>query len=121
MQTKGRILLVTASYFLLAGLLEVGGGYLVWQWLREDFSWIIGALGGFLLFLYGIVPTLQPSHFHRIYAAYGGFFVVIAIFWGWVFDGTQPDIYDTIGAMIILIGAAVIFYWPRKHGSVWNR
>jgi len=67
--------------FFLAGLCEIGGGYLVWLWLREDFSWILGAIGGFVLFLYGIVPTLQKSHFHRIYAAYGGVFIQILVFW----------------------------------------
>ncbi|KFM17154.1 putative BCR protein, partial [Marine Group I thaumarchaeote SCGC AAA799-P11] len=39
--------------FFLAGLCEIGGGYLVWLWLREDFSFIVGAAGGFVLFLYG--------------------------------------------------------------------
>ena len=49
---------------------------MVWLWLREGMSWILGAIGGFILFLYGIVPTFQPSYFHRIYAAYGGIFIV---------------------------------------------
>jgi small multidrug resistance family-3 protein len=59
--------------FLLAGLCEIGGGWLVWEWLREapGLSW--GIFGGAILILYGIVPTFQPAHFGRIYAAYGGF------------------------------------------------
>ena len=69
--------------FFLAGLCEIGGGYLVWLWLREDFSWVLGAVGGFVLFLYGIVPTFQKTHFHRVYAAYGGVFIVMAVLWGW--------------------------------------
>jgi len=48
--------------FFVAGLLEIGGGYFVWLWLRENMSWVLGVIGGFVLFLYGIVPTLQPSH-----------------------------------------------------------
>jgi len=67
--------------FVIAGLLEIGGGYLVWLWLRNDFSWTLGALGGFVLFLYGIVPTFQKTHFHRVYAAYGGVFIVMSVFW----------------------------------------
>ncbi len=61
------------SSFFLPEFCEVGGGYLVWLWLREDMSWILGAIGGFILFLYGIVPTFQPSYFHRIYAAMVGY------------------------------------------------
>nr|MDQ3976128.1 hypothetical protein [Thermoproteota archaeon] len=57
---KIRKILITLFFFLLAGLCEIGGGYLVWLWLREDMSWILGAIGGFILFLYGIVPTFQP-------------------------------------------------------------
>ena len=51
----------------------------MWLWLREDMSWILGVIGGFVLFAYGIIPTFQPSHFHRIYAAYGGIFIIMAI------------------------------------------
>ena len=51
-------------------------------------NWILGIVGGFVLFLYGIVPTFQPSHFHRIYAAYGGIFIVMALFWGWIFESS---------------------------------
>ena len=55
--------------FALAGLCEIGGGWLVWQWLREGkgISW--GLIGGIVLILYGIVPTFQPAHFGRVYAA----------------------------------------------------
>ncbi len=59
-------ILITLFFFFLAGIFEIGGGYLVWLWFREGMSWMLGALGGFVLFLYGIVPTFQPSHFHRI-------------------------------------------------------
>lgn len=55
-------------FFLLAGLCEIGGGWLVWQWLREGrgFSW--GVIGGVVLILYGIIPTFQPANFGRVYA-----------------------------------------------------
>jgi small multidrug resistance family-3 protein len=108
-------ILISVFFFLLAGLCEIGGGYLVWLWLREDMSWILGVLGGFVLFAYGIVPTFQPSHFHRIYSAYGGIFIVMALLWGWGIEGMRPDIFDIIGATISLIGVVIIFYMPRKN------
>jgi len=108
-------------FFFLAGICEIGGGYLIWLWLREDSSWIYGVLGGFVLFLYGIVPTFQPSHFHRIYAAYGGIFIVMALLWGWIFDGIAPDSFDIIGTLLAIIGVIVIFYAPRKgEHEIWK-
>jgi small multidrug resistance family-3 protein len=120
MTNKNRKILTTSFFFFLAGLLEIGGGYLVWIWLRDDYLWLVGALGGFVLFLYGVVPTFQPSHFHRIYAAYGGVFIVMSLFWGWLFDGMTPDNYDIVGGTIALIGVAIIFYYPRKHETIWS-
>lgn len=113
-------ILISLTFFLLAGLCEIGGGYLVWLWLRESMSWILGVLGGFILFAYGIVPTFQPSHFHRIYSAYGGIFIVMALLWGWLFLGVRPDKFDIIGACISLIGVAIIFYMPRKSEAMWK-
>lgn len=114
---------ITSSFLLfgLAGLFEIGGGYLVWLWLREDFSFVIGAIGGFVLFLYGIVPTFQKTHFHRVYAAYGGIFIVMSVFWGWLIDGVVPDRYDIIGTVIAIVGVLIIFYYPRKGEKVWSK
>jgi len=99
--------------FVLAGLCEIGGGYLVWLWLRNGKGFLLGAIGGLVLFLYGVIPTFQPSHFGRVYAAYGGVFVVLSIFWGWLVDKQPPDRYDLLGGAICLVGVFVIMYWPR--------
>jgi small multidrug resistance family-3 protein len=99
--------------FFFAGVCEIGGGYLVWLWLRDRRSVLVGALGGLLLFLYGTLPTLQPAHFGRVYAAYGGVFVVLSLAWGWWVDGHRPDRPDLIGAAFCVLGVAVIMYWPR--------
>ena len=119
METKLKHVLRTLLFFFLAGIFEIGGGYLVWLWLRNDMGWILGVLGGFVLFIYGIIPTFQPSHFHRIYAAYGGVFIVMAMVWGWIFDGIAPDKFDLIGGLIALFGVYVIFYWPRRGEKIW--
>ena len=103
----------SGTLFVLAGLCEIGGGYLVWQWYREGRSAWMALAGGLILFLYGIVPTYQPAHFGRVYAAYGGVFVVLSLLWGWRVDGTVPDRFDLLGAALCLLGVAVIMYWPR--------
>lgn len=110
---SARFIAQSLGLFLLAGLMEIGGGYLVWLWLREGRAFALGALGGLLLFLYGVVPTLQPAHFGRVYAAYGGVFVVLSILWGWWVDGVRPDRPEVVGPVLCLIGVSVIMYWPR--------
>jgi small multidrug resistance family-3 protein len=101
------------ALFVLAGLFEIGGGYLVWRWWRDGASWLLGLVGALVLFMYGIVPTYQPAQFGRTYAAYGGIFVVLSLVWGWRVDGVTPDHADLIGALVCLVGVAIIMYWPR--------
>ena len=107
------VVALSVGLFLLAALLEIGGGYLVWQWWRHGSSWIVGVAGALMLAVYGIVPTYQATHFGRVYAAYGGVFVVMSIAWGWTMDGVRPDRFDLAGALLCLVGVAVIMYSPR--------
>ena len=83
-------------------------------------SWILGAIGGFILFLYGIAPTFQPSYFHRIYAAYGGIFIVMALLWDSIFEDIAPDMFDATGAAIACAGVAIIYYSPRRGEKLWS-
>ncbi len=100
--------------FILAGLCEIGGGYLIWMWLKEDKPWWYGLAGAVILALYGVVATWQPSGFGRIYATYGGFFIVMSILWSMKFDRFSPDKYDIAGALIALLGVCIIYYAPRS-------
>jgi len=99
--------------FFLAALAEIGGGYLVWLWIKQKKKIIFGIVGGIILFTYGVIPTLQPAEFGRVYAAYGGFFIISSILWGTVIDKKKPDRCEIIGATVAVIGASLIFYAPR--------
>jgi small multidrug resistance family-3 protein len=99
--------------FILAGLCEIGGGYLIWLWLKEDKPLWYGIIGGIILALYGVVATWQSAGFGRVYAAYGGIFILMALIWAWRVDGFKPDKYDIIGAAIALLGASIIIFMPR--------
>lgn len=99
--------------FGLAGLCEIGGGWLVWQFWRGGRGWLFGLAGAVALLLYGIVPTYQPAHFGRVYAAYGGAFIALSLAWGWMIDRNRPDLPDLVGASVALAGMAIIMYWPR--------
>lgn len=107
------IIIISLALFFAAALFEIGGGYLVWLWLREHRGRILGLLGVLVLFVYGVIPTFQPAHFGRVYAAYGGIFIVSSIIWGFMIDKKKPDRYEIIGASIALIGALIIMYTPR--------
>lgn len=100
--------------FILAGVCEIGGGYLVWLWLKENKPLWYGIFGGLILALYGVVTTLQTSEFGRAYAAYGGIFIIMSLLWAWKFDNLKPDKYDIAGAIIALVGVSIIIYAPRK-------
>ena len=101
--------------FVLAAVAEIGGAWLIWQGVREHRGWIWIGAGVIALGAYGFVATLQPdAHFGRILAAYGGIFVAGSLIWGMALDGFRPDRWDVAGAVICLLGVAVIMYVPRS-------
>jgi len=99
--------------FILAGFCEIGGGYLIWLWLKEGKPFWYGLAGGLILALYGVVATLQSSNFARVYATYGGIFIVMSLLWAYKIDNYTPDKYDMIGAVVALTGVCIIYYAPR--------
>ena len=100
--------------FVLAAVAEIGGAWLVWQGVREHRGGIWIGAGVVALGVYGFVATLQPdANFGCILAAYGGVFVVGSLLWGMALDGFRPDRWDVTGALICLVGVAVIMYAPR--------
>ena len=99
----------------LAALAEIGGAWLVWQGVRENKGLVWMGAGVIALGLYGFIVTLQPdANFGRILAAYGGLFIAGSLAWGMAMDGFTPDRYDVFGALICLVGVAVIMYAPRS-------
>jgi len=108
------LIVKSIALFVLAALFEIGGAWLVWQGIREHKGWLWIGAGVIALGLYGFVAALQPdANFGRILAAYGGVFVAGSLAWGMVADGFRPDRYDVIGALVCLVGVAVIMYAPR--------
>lgn len=103
----------TLGLFFFAALLEIGGGYLVWKWLRDHKGKILGLVGALILFSYGIVMTMQSANFGKVYATYGGIFGISSIVWGYWIDKKKPDKFEIIGSIIVLAGVTVMFYFPR--------
>ncbi|MCL4239778.1 MAG: YnfA family protein [Dehalococcoidia bacterium] len=102
------------AVFFVAGCAEIGGGWLVWQWLREGRPLPIGLLGGLVLASYGVVATLQKeAEFGRVYAAYGGIFIALSLGWGVLVDGWRPDRWDVAGAAVAVLGMGIMLFAPR--------
>lgn len=106
-------IIVPFILFIIAAIAEIGGGYLVWLWLRKKKTYLLGIVGGIIMFLYGIVPTFQPAEFGRVYAAYGGIFIISSILWGMTVEKKKPDRYEIIGSFVAVLGSIIIFYTPR--------
>jgi small multidrug resistance family-3 protein len=103
--TENAVIMSFIGLFFLAALAEIGGGYLVWLWIRQKKKLIFGIVGGIVLFTYGIIPTFQPSNFGRVYAAYGRFFIISSILWGMFVDKKEPDRYEIIGSLVAGLGS----------------
>ena len=112
-QNTAFFVLTSITLFFVAAVAEIGGGYMVWKWLRERKGMLFGIIGGIVLFIYGVIPTFQPAQFGRVYAAYGGIFIISSILWGMIIDRKKPDRYEVIGSVIAVMGAVIIFYSPR--------
>ena len=106
---------VSILLFVLAGILEVGGGYAIWIAVREKRNpALFIPVGCITLIVYGFVPTLQPiSSFGRIFAVYGGFFILLSYLWAYLFDGFKFDNGDVIGTCVALVGVCICWFWPR--------
>lgn len=103
----------SVGLFVLAGLCEIAGGYMIWLWIKEDKPFWMGLLGAIILVAYGFVAALQLNTFARVYATYGGVFIAMSLLWAMAIDHYTPDRYDLIGALIALVGVAIIYYAPR--------
>jgi small multidrug resistance family-3 protein len=106
-------ILTSIGIFIFAALLEISGGYLIWRWLKNHQGKIIGLIGGLILFSYSVVMTLQPENFGKVYAAYGGIFIMFSLLWGYWIDKKKPDRFEIFGSIVVLIGISIMFYFPR--------
>lgn len=105
---------MTIVAYFGAALAEIAGCFAFWAWLRLDKSpwWLLPGVCLLCLFAY-LLTLVDSEHAGRAYAAYGGVYIVSALCWLWLAEGMRPDRWDAIGALICLVGAAVILWGPR--------
>lgn len=103
-----------AAVYGLAALAEIAGCFAVWSWLRADASWLWLLPGALALAAFSWLLTLVDSPAAgRVFAAYGGVYIVASLGWLWAVEGLRPDRWDLAGAALCLAGAAVILMGPR--------
>ena len=102
----------TIALYVATALAEIAGCYLPWLWLRQGGSAWLLVPATLSLALFAWLLTLHGSASGRIYAAYGGVYIGIAILWLWVVDGVRPTPWDLAGAAVALIGMGNIVLQP---------
>lgn len=104
----------TFALYALAALAEIAGCFAVWAWMRLGASalWLVPGLVSLAAFAW--LLTLAPTDFAgRAYAAYGGIYIAASLVWLWAIEGQRPDTWDLAGALLCVLGAAIILFAPR--------
>ncbi|MFA6235907.1 MAG: YnfA family protein [Bacteriovorax sp.] len=104
----------TALLYILTAVAEIVGCYLPFLWLKEGKSVWLLVPAALSLALFAWLLTLHDTSAGRTYAAYGGVYVSVALFWLWLVEGQRPDHWDLIGVCVILIGSSIIAFAPHR-------
>ena len=103
----------TSVLFVITAVAEIVGCYLPYLWLRRSGSpWLLVPAAASLA-AFAWLLSLHPTAAGRVYAAYGGVYVLTAILWLWVVDGIRPDRWDLLGGTVALVGMGIIMFSPR--------
>jgi len=105
--------LKTLALYAVTALAEIIGCYLPWLWLRQGATAWLLLPAAVCLALFAWLLTLHPAAAGRVYAAYGGVYVAVAIGWLWAVDGVRPTVWDVAGVAVTLAGMAIIAFAPR--------
>lgn len=103
----------TIGLFFITAISEILGCYLPYLWLKEDKPVWLLIPAAFFLALFAWLLSLHPTAAGRIYAAYGGVYIFVAILWLWGVDGIRPTVWDLVGVSVALLGMGIIMFSPR--------
>ncbi len=105
--------LKTIALFMITAVAEIIGCYLPYLWLKQDKSVWLLVPAAISLALFAWLLSLHPTAAGRVYAAYGGVYVFVALLWLWLVDGIRPSTWDMVGALVALAGMAIIMFAPK--------
>jgi len=104
----------TILLFLVTAVAEIVGCYLPYLWLTQGKSVWLLVPAGVSLALFAWLLSLHPTAAGRVYAAYGGVYIFVAILWLWAVDGVKPTAWDLIGSLVAIAGMSIIMFAPRN-------
>lgn len=108
-------MLKTLALFVLTAFAEIIGCYLPYLWLKQGKSVWLLVPAAISLAAFSWLLTLHPNAAGRVYAAYGGVYISVAILWLWQVDGVRPTTWDLVGSLVALIGMAIIILAPQTR------
>jgi len=106
-------ILKTFGLFFITALAEIIGCYLPYLWLKDDRSIWLLVPAALSLAAFAWLLTLHPNPAGRVYAAYGGVYISVALMWLWAVDSIRPTVTDWLGVGISLIGMSIIMLGAR--------
>ena len=104
----------TIALFIITALAEIIGCYLPYLWLKEDKSIFLLIPAAISLALFAWLLTLHPAAAGRVYAAYGGVYICVALLWLWAVDGVKLTMWDVVGGAVAFLGMAIIIFAPKS-------
>ena len=106
--------LKTIALFFVTAVAEIVGCYLPYLWLKQKKSVWLLVPAALSLALFAWLLSLHPTAAGRVYAAYGGVYIFVAITWLWSVEGVRPSAWDLVGASVALAGMAIIMFAPKN-------
>ncbi|MAZ87218.1 MAG: hypothetical protein CL693_06200 [Cellvibrionaceae bacterium] len=100
--------------FVITAIAEIVGCYLPYLWLNQNRSAWLLLPAALSLAAFAWLLSLHPTAAGRVYAAYGGVYIGVAILWLWLVDGITPTRWDLLGSAVALAGMAIIMFAPRS-------
>jgi small multidrug resistance family-3 protein len=100
----------TVALFVLTAVAEIVGCFLPYLWLKKDRSALLLVPAALSLALFAWLLTLHPAAAGRVYAAYGGVYVAVAMLWLWQVDGIPLTAWDLGGTAVALLGMGIIVW-----------
>ncbi len=100
----------TLGLFFITALAEIIGCYLPYLWLKKGASAWLLVPAAIALAAFAWLLAQHPAASGRVYAAYGGVYVAVAIGWLWIVDGVSPTRWDIAGVALVLVGMVVIVW-----------
>lgn len=107
------LVLKTFLLFIVTALAEILGCYLPYLWLKKGGpAWFL-LPAAVSLAVFAWLLSLHPTAAGRVYAAYGGVYIAVALGWLWLVDGIKPTTWDVVGVAVALAGMSIIMFAPR--------